>query len=125
MNFLFSKLFPPKLLPEVVRCYLQRMPGTIEVAWKREDGLIVGRVKFGPNENDYFWTQAKMAKEFIYMVNDALFISLDMKSEYIPFMHRAISFLPNAEQLKSLNDGSIKEGSFDVVAKQGQQALTA
>ena len=125
MNHFFSRLFPPKLEPEAIQCYINRLPEQIQVSWKRdEDGLLVGRVSIGNNRDDSFWTQGKNVKDFLYMINDAVFIALDFKPEYIPVFHRMISYAPTEGILKRLSDESMKEGSFGI-SKSEKEFVTA
>lgn len=123
MNSFFSRFFQPKLDPAMIQYYVNQLPDQIQISWKRDDdGFLIGRVSIGNNRDDSFWTQGKNVKDFLYMINDAVFIALDFKSEYIPEFHRSIFYTPNEGILKSLNDASIKEGSFGIIAKRPKVA---
>lgn len=110
---IFSSIFGQKLDPVVMKCYVERLPEKIEVSWNRnKEGYLIGRICIGDKPDETFFTQAKTAKEFVKMVNDALFVALDIKPEYINFFHAHIPYAPSPEELHRLNDGTIKEGAF-------------
>ncbi len=110
MNYILSKLFPPKLEPEVMKAYLQRLPNRITVSWFRENGFIIGAIKTGDDEE--FYTQAKSPKEFVKMVNDALYVAFDFKPEYIEALHAKDIYSPPPLAWKDLNNGKIPNASF-------------
>ena len=109
-NFL-SFFFPPKLEKEVVQAYRHRLPKGIRVSWKREDGFIVGEI-FVKDGCDPIFTQALTPKEFVRMVNDAVFIAFDFKPEYIEFFHDKNIYSPTAADWSKLNDGKVPSASF-------------
>jgi len=121
-NFL-TKLFSPKLELEVVDAYLHKLPSKIAVSWKREDGFIIGKISYGGY--DPIYTQARNPKEFIRMVNDAVYISLDFKEEYIEFFHESDLYPPTAEEWERLNDGKITQSSFGLASKLAHERVTA
>ena len=75
----FKFLFTKKYEFEVVDCFWQKLPHTIEVKWFRDGKFIVGEVKA---DNYKFITQGENAKEFIEMVNDALFSVYEVPNDY-------------------------------------------
>lgn len=124
MKNVLKKLFSPDLDIEVIDTYFHKLPDRISVSWKREDGFIVGEISF--NGYDPIHTQARNPKEFVRMVNDAVYIAFDLKPEYIDFFHRQKDFYaPKIEQWKELNNGEITESSFGVASRISRESVCA
>ena len=106
-----SFLFPQKnFFQEAFDCYLNKLPVNIKVEWERDenDGFIVGHINA---DNNTFIAQGKNAKEFIEMVNDAIYAVYDIPPQYISQLGYK-KYYPNPEQLEKLKDKSIKFASF-------------
>ncbi len=109
---------------EVIDTYFHKLPNNISVSWKREDGFIIGEISF--NGFDPIYTQARTPKEFVRMVNDAVYISLDFKAEYIEFFHREKDvYSPTPKQWEELNDGKILQSSFGLASNLSRESVPA
>lgn len=103
-----NKFFPPEIIEEVFVANLHRLPSELKVKWFRDGKYIVGNIT--ADGNVMFMTQAKSAKEFVEMVNDALYATYDIPNHYIPLMRK---FSPTPEQFSQLNNISIKSSDFN------------
>lgn len=86
MGNIFAHLFAPSLDIEVIHAYFHKLPDSIHVLWKRDGGFIIGEIRLSDDSEPIF-TQARNSKEFVRMVNDAVYIALNFKPEYIAFFH--------------------------------------
>ena len=102
----------PNLSPEAFEAYFQRLPEAIEVHWERDGDMIIGRVVIGEQE---FYTQGRNPKNFIEMVNDAIYTLYDIPFEYIEAVSKVKAFRPTKEELEKLYDGAIPKSKFSVV----------
>ena len=102
-------LFPPKVDPEVAYALLSKLPNTINVEWKRDGRFIIGVIDDGSRK---YTTQAYSAKEFIDMVNDAIYTVYEIPQDYLEAVSKLKAFVPPLEVMEKLNDGSIKNASF-------------
>lgn len=102
----FGKLTTGKISSEALDAYFSKLPDKISVRWGRDGEYIVGKINADGQE---FMTQAKSAKEFVYMVNDGLFAMYEIPEEYLDILQSQKSFKPNAKQFEELNDVAIKE----------------
>lgn len=106
-----ATLFPShNLFQEAFICYNQKLPKNVKVTWKREDdGFIVGKV----NADGYeFTTQGKNTKDFIEMVNDAIYAVYEIPPQYISKLGGYSRYFPKPPQLEELRDKSITKASF-------------
>lgn len=106
-----ARIAPQKnLFRESFDCYNQKLPKNVNVNWKREDdGYIVGNV----NADGYeFMTQGKNAKDFIEMVNDAIYATYEIPPQYILLLGGYKRYFPKPHQLEELQDESITNASF-------------
>lgn len=107
MDF-FSKVFSPKVEIEVIHAYLNKMPKEVSVSFKKEDRFLIGEIILEKGA-DPFYVQARTPEEFNKMVNEAVYVALDFKSEYIKFFHERNDILspsPKARQaLQALYEG--------------------
>lgn len=105
------KLFPSNnLIKEVHVCCNQKLPKDVKVIWKREnDGFIVGHVNVDGYE---FTTQGKNAKDFINMVNDAIYAIYEIPPQYIPYLGGYQRYFPKPDQLELLKDKSITNSTL-------------
>lgn len=115
MKHFFSKLFSPKVDFEAILACVHKLPEQISVSWKRQEGFIIGEISY--NGFDPIYTQARTPKEFVKMVNDAVYISLDFKPDCIEFLHREKdAYLPTDKQWEDLNNGKIAASSFGLAS---------
>ena len=105
---LFSK---PKISEEALEAYYSKLPDNISVKWGRDGKYIVGKISADGQE---FMTQAKSAKEFVYMVNDALFAMYEIPEEYLDILQSEKGFKPSAREFEKLNNTAVKESSMNL-----------
>ncbi len=105
--FLFKKT---EIIPEAYNCYRDKLPKIVKVDWERfEDGFIVGKV----SADDFnFVTQGKNAKEFVRMVNDAIYTAYEIPPKYFYALGGFTTFSPPEEELLKLKNKKIKKASF-------------
>jgi hypothetical protein len=99
MKNFFAKLFAPKpeIIQERVLCYLQQLPKGVHVDFKKEQNVLIGKIKIEDQE-DPIYVQARNPSELTKMINEAIYISFDMKNEYIDFFHeRGDYYTPTQE----------------------------
>ena len=89
--------------PEVLFACVNKLPENIEVSWEREDGLIVGTIR--ADEGHEFMTQGRNAKEFIEMVNDAVY---DVPIEYYDLLEKYKAYVPPSDEMAKLADTSYR-----------------
>lgn len=101
----------PSLSPQAFEAYFYRLPKTLEVKWERDsvDNFIVGWISDGKKE---FMTQGKDAKDFIEMVNDAVYTYFDIPEDYVHALSKLRTYNPPTTEMEKLADKSIKERSF-------------
>ena len=98
---------------EALDAYLSRVPNHIEVAWKKEGKLFVGKVRYDDNE---FATQASNYVDFIRMVSDGLLVSLDIPLDYVDYIYsKRPVFQPSVDELKKLQ--SMGSGKFRIPSR--------
>jgi hypothetical protein len=113
LNKLVSSFRKPEIYPEALRAYYFRLPDSIEVDWKKEDGFIVGEIK--DDKNNVFYTQGKDPKDFVMMVNDAIYTAYGIKKEYkAPLSSTDKYYMPNTEAWAKLSDGTINRDVLHV-----------
>ncbi len=106
MKNLLAKIFSPKpeIIRQVVISYLQKLPDVVSVAFKKDDDLLIGRIQLKGDE-DPIYIQAQNPAEFTKMLNEAIYVTFDFKSEYIDFFHkRGDHYGPTPEAKKALDD---------------------
>ena len=104
LNFFYQ----PKICQEAFTAYYNRLPNSIEVEWQRDGKYIVGKINAGDKK---FMTQAVSAREFVDMVNDALFVVYKIPAEYFKALN-CKKFEPSAEQFAVLNNGAVKNSKI-------------
>lgn len=98
-NF-FKKIFvKSELSREAFEAYFNRMPEKIEVKWKRDGKIIIGRVKTDEYE---FVTQGVDGNDFIEMVNDSLVSVYDIPQDYINLIKNSHAYKPKKEEMEKL-----------------------
>ena len=107
---MFKNLFKPKIDQDALDAYFSKLPDRISVKWGRDGKYIVGKINADGQE---FMTQAKSAREFVYMVNDALFAVYEIPEEYLDVLQSRKSFTPNAREFEKLNNAAVKESSMN------------
>lgn len=104
--------FRKPLSREAFEAYYDRLPSHIEVSWFRDDGYIIGNVVAGENQ---FMTQGKNASDFIEMVNDAVVAVNRIPKDYFDVVKEAHTYNPPVEQIKLLEDNSVKKAIISLV----------
>lgn len=109
---IMAKIFPSRIVYEVLVCHKNKLPEKVMVSWQREkNGFIIGKV----TADDYnFVAQGKNAKEFIEGVNDAIFAICEIPVEYMEELGGYKHFFPTEEELERLKDKSISSYSFGI-----------
>lgn len=101
--------YQPKIYKEAFDAYYNRLPDSIEVDWQRDGKYIIGKIKAGDKK---FMTQAVSAKEFVDMVNDALFVVYKIPDEYFKALESR-KFKPLPEEFKAMNNAAIKKSKIE------------
>ncbi len=84
MNNTIKTIFRPKIEPEVLKCYEDKLPGRIEVAVNVDsDGRYWAKIKL---ENDTLFTEADTRDKLEENVNKAVACYFEIKKEYIPYL---------------------------------------
>ena len=105
LEILKKKTFNP-VFNEAALAYFHKLPDNIEVRWEKEGRFIVGWIKI--EGEDVFMTQAKSAKEFVEMVNDAIYSVYKIPVQYFKLLEKK-KFKPNPQQFELLNNATIKK----------------
>lgn len=113
-NFLKKFINKPIVYEEVVISCYNKLPDKIKVDWKRNGKYIVGKIQADEHE---FYTQALSAKEFVDMVNEALFITYNIPEEYFDILEDK-KFTPSPTEYNKLKNAAIQESiiSFDKIS---------
>jgi len=119
---IFKNLFRPKLSTEAFFAYFHRLPSKIQVDWFRDSNFIVGQIKAGDHE---FKTQGKDAKDFIRMVNDAVYTVFDIPKDYLPLIEKNRAYKPNTQQIELLADKKVNRSGFELLRKKEKELVTA
>ena len=110
LEIIKKKAFDPTY-NEAALAYFHKLPNKIEVQWEKEGSFIVGWIKI--EGEDIFMTQAKSAKEFVEMVNDAIFSVYKIPIQYFKLLEEK-KFKPNPQDFKVLNDNAVKKSVLDL-----------
>lgn len=81
----------------------------VGVSWERDGEFIVGTIFI---DGSTFMTQAHSAKEFVGMVNDAIYAVYGVTPQYAEQLGN-YRLVPSEEEFKKLNDQAIKKSSFN------------
>ncbi len=89
MTHFFAKIFStkPEIIQEVVTAYLHKLPHNVAVSFKKDGDLLIGKIQLQDNQEPLY-IQAKNPTEFTKMLNEAIYVTFDFKSEYIEFFHK-------------------------------------
>lgn len=99
-----------QIIYEVLLCYRDKLPSDdIEVSWKRDGKFIVGVIKVG---KDTYMTQGRTAKEFVEMVNDALYAAYEVPPFYAQQLGGNYRIMPSKEAFDHLNNAAIKKSNI-------------
>ncbi len=99
-----------EIVYEVLIHHQANLPNqNVQVSWERDDKYIVGTIKVG---DDTFMTQGRTAKEFIEMVNDALYATYNIPPEYAAQLGGNFRLTPPKEEFEKLNNAAINESSI-------------
>ena len=106
----FSFFHKPELYQEAYDAYFNRLPDTLMVSWIKDGKYIIGEIEA---DGEKFMTQAKSAKEFVDMVNDALFVTYKIPEEYFDALLKFKKFEPPKEQFDALDNMAIKKSNIE------------
>ena len=109
LKFFRKIFFKPDLAQEAIEAYFYKLPDNIQVKWKRDGEFIVGWITAGDNE---FMTQGYSAKDFIDMVNDAVYTYYEIPEDYVNVLSKFKSYSPPLKEVKRLENNDITEYSF-------------
>jgi len=101
----------PKLDKEALEAYFHKLPSEIDINWFRDGKYIIGKIEA---DGYKFMTQAVSAKEFVEMVNDALFTVYKIPEDYFDALEKR-RFYPTKEQFEKLNDASVKKSQANFI----------
>ncbi|MCX6746494.1 MAG: hypothetical protein NTX00_05825 [Candidatus Parcubacteria bacterium] len=107
---LLKNLFKKPIYIEVAEAYWHKLPEEIEVKWFRDGEYIIGKITADGHD---FMTQGKDARDFIDMVNDAVFSVYEIPKQYFDVLN-AKRFYPKQEALMKLNDNKISFGEINL-----------
>jgi len=116
MNRLLKNLsrffrFQESLEPEAFYAYLNRLPEDISVAWRRDGGFIIGKIKDG--EVTYM-TQGKSDQEFIEMVNDAVYTYHGVPIAYREIISKVRAYNPPVSDIALLGDKKVSHSQIEL-----------
>lgn len=117
---LFSR--NPQLSPEAYSAYINKLPDSIQVQWKRDGVFIIGNII---TDDFAFLTQGKGADDFIDMVNDAVMTIYDIPDDYLKVVKKARSFTPKPEELSQLKNGEILKATIGLIMKKNPAVKVA
>jgi hypothetical protein len=99
-----------EIIYEVLAHHRLNLPNTnIQVSWVKDGEYIVGTIKAG---TESFMTQGRTAKEFVEMVNDALYAVFGVPPEYAQALGGDYRLVPNDEEFQKLNNAAVRESSL-------------
>jgi hypothetical protein len=100
-----------EIVYEVLRHHQSNLPNkNVQVSWDRDEQFIVGRIKIG---DDLLMTQGRTAKEFVAMVNDAIYAAYDIPVRYAEALGGAYRLTPPKEEFDRLNDRAVNKSSLN------------
>lgn len=103
-NFFKKLLNPPEIIQEQVTAYWHKLPKEVSVAFGKDRDLLIGKVLV-EQDADPILIQARTPAEFNKMLNEAVYVAFDVKSEYIDFFHeRGDRFAPTKEAENKLHE---------------------
>ncbi len=116
---MFQKMFekivrllrPIELHPEALIAYFHRLPDKIRVHWFRDDDFIIGTIEVDGEKP--FMTQGYTAREFVEMVNEAIFVVYEIPEEYFNALG-AKKFVPSCEEFERLNNAAIQNSTLQL-----------
>ena len=95
---------------EVLLHHKANLPNSgVSVSWVKDGGYIVGTIHVG---QDTFMTQGRTAKEFVEMVNDALYAAFNIPPEYAQALGGDYRLTPPDDEFRKLNDAAVRESSI-------------
>ncbi len=81
---------------------MNRLPSEVSVSFGKDGKLLLGKISLSKDEDPIF-IQAKNPTEFTKLLNEAVYVSYDVKSEYIDFFHsKGDRYKPSAEAQEAL-----------------------
>lgn len=84
MNNTIKTIFQPKIEPEVLKCYEDKLPDRIEVVVNVDpDDRYWAKIEL---ENDTLFTEASSRDKLEENVNKAVACYFEVKKEYIPYL---------------------------------------
>lgn len=97
-----------EVIREVAEVHAQNLPKRVEVSWERDGEMIVGEISL---DGDKVMTQAESAKEFVEMVNDAIYTACNIPNLYVPILGGLTRIHPTEEEFAKLDNASVKKSS--------------
>lgn len=97
-----------QLTPEALFAYANRLPESVMVTWFRDGEFIIGHITA---EQLDVMTQATTPREFVTMVNDAVFAAYEIPVRYFSALS-ARSFRPVAREYQKLSNRAIANSSL-------------
>lgn len=107
---IFRFFYQPKIYPEAFEAYYNRLPDSLQVNWFKDGKYIIGEIEA---EGEKFMTQAVSAKEFVEMVNDALFVAYKIPEEYFDALLASKKFIPTKEQFEALDNIAVTKSKIE------------
>lgn len=104
-------IFPSDIYKEEAFAFADRLPNRIKVGWFRDGKFIIGEIIDG---NNTYYTQAKSAKEFVEMVNDAIYSVYGVKQKYFKILGED-KYHPTEAEFERLNNGRIPNAQMNLV----------
>lgn len=100
----------PELCQEAFDAYFDRLPDSLQVSWFKDGKYIIGEVEA---DGEKFMTQAVSAKEFVEMVNDALFVTYKIPEKYFDVLLASKKFMPTKDQFEAMDNIAITKSNIE------------
>jgi hypothetical protein len=97
-----------EVIREVAEVHAADLPRRVEVSWERDGEMIVGEIFL---DSEKIMTQADSAKEFVEMVNDAIYTACNIPNLYVPMLGGFDRIHPTPEEFAKLDNASVKKSS--------------
>ena len=99
-----------EIIGEVLVCEQNKLLGkNVQVSWQRDGKYIVGSIFM---DGQKFMTQARSAKEFVEMVNDAIYAVYDVAPKYARQLGN-YRLIPSQNEFEKLNNTAVKKSAFN------------
>lgn len=99
-----------EIIGEVLVCEQNKLSDKqVQVSWTRDGEYIVGTIHM---DDQTFFTQGRSAKEFVEMVNDAIYAVYDVEPKYAKQLGH-YRLVPSKDEFEKLNNSAIKKSAFN------------